>query len=123
MPQTAPTTSPTPSPATTPARAIDALGAPASPREAGGYASLGQRDFLRLLTVQLQMQDPLKPVDNEEMLAQMAQFSALANSASTNATLEQIAAKLDELIEINSAALATTSAAPANPSPQPPTQD
>lgn len=123
MPQTVPATSPAPSPATNPVRAIDALGAPSPAREAGGYASLGQRDFLRLLTVQLQMQDPLKPVDNEEMLAQMAQFSALANSASTNATLEQIAAKLDELIEINSAALASADAAPSDPSPQPPTQD
>ena len=38
---------------------------------------LGQADFLKLLTTQLTMQDPLEPTDNKEMLAQMAQFSSL----------------------------------------------
>ncbi len=36
-----------------------------------------QVDFLRLLTIQLQHQDPLNPVDEREFLTQMAQFSAL----------------------------------------------
>ena len=40
-----------------------------------GMDSLGQGDFLRLLTVQMQQQDPFDPVDNKEMLAQMAQFA------------------------------------------------
>lgn len=38
---------------------------------------LGKQDFLRLLTVQLQYQDPLNPMDNTELVAQLAQFSAL----------------------------------------------
>lgn len=33
--------------------------------------------FMQLLVTQLQYQDPLNPMDNQEMLAQMAQFSAL----------------------------------------------
>ena len=33
--------------------------------------------FLQLLITQLQYQDPLEPMDNQEMLAQMAQFTAL----------------------------------------------
>ena len=63
-----------------------------------GMGSLGQGDFLRLLTVQMQQQDPLNPVDNKEMLAQMAQFSSLAGVTETNAMLERIADKLDQLI-------------------------
>tara|TARA_R100000049_G_C1956066_1_gene111202 strand:+ start:1794 stop:2102 length:309 start_codon:yes stop_codon:yes gene_type:complete len=59
---------------------------------------LGQGDFLRLLTVQMQQQDPFDPVDNKEMLAQMAQFSSLAGTAETNTTLEKIVEKLDALI-------------------------
>ena len=69
-----------------------------------GMDQLGQADFLRLLTVQVQQQDPFDPVDNKEMLAQMAQFSALAGSAETNATLEQIADKLDQLIATSQSA-------------------
>ncbi|MBD58623.1 MAG: flagellar biosynthesis protein FlgD [Citromicrobium sp.] len=63
-----------------------------------GMDQLGQADFLRLLTVQVQQQDPFEPVDNKEMLAQMAQFSSLAGTAETNETLTQIVEKLDALI-------------------------
>ncbi|MBO6769482.1 MAG: flagellar biosynthesis protein FlgD [Erythrobacter sp.] len=69
-----------------------------------GMDSLGQGDFLRLLTVQMQQQDPFNPVDNKEMLAQMAQFSSLAGVAETNAMLERIADKLDQLIVTNQSA-------------------
>ena len=69
-----------------------------------GMDSLGQGDFLKLLTVQMQQQDPFDPVDNKEMLAQMAQFSSLAGVSETNATLEQIAEKLDLLIETTQSA-------------------
>ncbi|GAA3790450.1 hypothetical protein GCM10022600_09020 [Qipengyuania pelagi] len=69
-----------------------------------GMDSLGQGDFLKLLTVQMQQQDPFDPVDNKDMLAQMAQFSALAGSAETNAQLEMIAKKLDQLIDTTKSA-------------------
>lgn len=66
--------------------------------EAGGTASLGQGDFLKLLIAQLQQQDPFEPVDNKDMLAQMAQFSSLAGTTQSNATLTQIVERLDLLI-------------------------
>ena len=70
----------------------------AQPAAAGrGFDSLGQADFLRMLTVQIQQQDPFDPVDNKEMLAQMAQFSSLAGINDVNSTLQQISAKLDAL--------------------------
>lgn len=77
-----------------------------------GLGALDQGDFLRLLLTQLQQQDPLEPVDNKEMLAQMAQFTALAGSTETNATLSDISAKLDALIAVQKAA-----ADPADPLP------
>ena len=36
---------------------------------------LGQQDFFKLLTQQLSMQDPTKPVENDQMIAQMTSFS------------------------------------------------
>jgi len=86
----------------------------ASARPASGFAALGQGDFLRLMTVQLQQQDPFSPVDQKEMLAQMAQFSSLAGVTEGNATLASIAAKLDALI----AAQQPAAAVPATPSTQ-----
>lgn len=71
------------------------------------YASLGQADFLRLLTVQVQQQDPFDPVDNKEMLAQMAQFSSLAGISEMNETLQAISEKLDVLAAANAAASPT----------------
>jgi len=43
--------------------------------------SLGQSDFLKLLTVQLSQQDPMKPMDDTAFVAQMAQFTALQQSS------------------------------------------
>ena len=71
------------------------------------YATLGQADFLRLLTVQIQQQDPFDPVDNKEMLAQMAQFSSLAGINDVNATLQNISEKLDVLAAAQAASTPT----------------
>ena len=43
--------------------------------------ALGQADFLKLLTVQLQSQDPMKPMEDTSFMAQMAQFSSLQQSS------------------------------------------
>ncbi|WP_121114691.1 flagellar hook capping FlgD N-terminal domain-containing protein [Croceibacterium ferulae] len=66
-----------------------------------GLESLGQADFLQLMTTQLQQQDPFAPVDNTQMLAQMAQFSSLATMTDVSSTLEAISAKLDRLSTAN----------------------
>lgn len=63
-----------------------------------GLGSLGSGDFLRLMTVQMQQQDPLNPVDQKEMLAQMAQFSSLAGTTEMGSTLKAIETKLDVLV-------------------------
>ena len=56
--------------------------------------TLNQSDFLTLMTAQLKNQDPFNPVDNTQMIAQMAQFSSVAGIAQMNTTLNGIAAKL-----------------------------
>ncbi|MDE2595403.1 MAG: flagellar biosynthesis protein FlgD [Sphingomonadales bacterium] len=80
-----------------------------------GFASLGAGDFIKLMTAQMQMQDPFQPVDNKEMLAQMAQFSSLSAANDMGATLKSIAGKLDAVLA------AQTAAAKASPATTTPT--
>ena len=69
-----------------------------------GFAALGQGDFLRLMTEQMKQQDPFAPVDNKEMLAQMAQFSQLAGVNDINKTLTALGEKLDAILAAQKAA-------------------
>ena len=56
--------------------------------------AMGQNDFLKLMTTQLTTQDPFNPVDNTQMIAQMAQFSQVAGIAEMNKSLANISAAL-----------------------------
>ena len=56
--------------------------------------SLDQAAFLRLMTAQLSFQDPTKPLDNQQMVAQLAQFSSVAGISETNSSLRSIAEQL-----------------------------
>jgi len=89
---------------------LDQLNAPGTIRRESAAASLGAADFLRLMTAQLANQDPLEPQSNEQMLAQLAQFSTLENGTASRATLEDISAKLDALIKAQEKALAAAQA-------------
>jgi flagellar basal-body rod modification protein FlgD len=67
-------------------------GASTPPTTAAG--AMDQNDFLKLMTTQLTTQDPFNPVDNTQMVAQMAQFSQVAGIAQMNQSLQAIAASL-----------------------------
>lgn len=56
---------------------------------------LGQEDFLKLLAVQFQSQDPMKPMEDTAFIAQMAQFTALDQSKSLLAQMTQLSASQD----------------------------
>lgn len=53
-------------------------------------SSLGLQDFIKVLTTQLTYQDPLKPMDNQEFMAQVAQFTALEQSQQMNERMQQL---------------------------------
>lgn len=53
---------------------------------------LTQEDFFSLLSQQLSMQDPFKPVDNDQMISQMASFSTVDGIKNLN----------DEIVNLNS---------------------
>ena len=59
-----------------------------------GKSEMGQADFLRLLTAQMQTQDPFEPVNNAEMVSQMATITNSSGIAEMNATLKNLAADL-----------------------------
>lgn len=61
-------------------------------------STLDQGDFLRLLTAQLQNQDPTKPVDNFQYVQQMAMFAQVSGSTETNVKLAAVIDRLDQLI-------------------------
>jgi flagellar basal-body rod modification protein FlgD len=60
----------------------------------GTKTTLNQSDFLKLMTAQMKNQDPFNPVDNTQMVAQMAQFSSLAGITEMSTTLKAISDKL-----------------------------
>ena len=71
------------------ASAVGSLGASQS-------RDIGIQDFLKILTSQLNNQDPLKPVDNQEFVAQIAQFATLEQS-------RQLNLKIDSMLSAQSA--------------------
>lgn len=51
---------------------------------------LGQETFLRLLTEQMQHQDPMDPMKNEDFVAQLAQFSSLEQLMGLQGVMEGV---------------------------------
>jgi flagellar basal-body rod modification protein FlgD len=58
---------------------------------------LGRDAFLQLLVLELQNQDPLEPVSNSDMIAQLAQFSSLEGIEKLNNSFELLSGNMDQL--------------------------
>jgi len=56
----------------------------------GSNQAMGRDSFLKLLVAQLKNQDPLKPQDNSQFVAELAQFSSLEQSMGVNDKLSQM---------------------------------
>ena len=77
----------------------------------GAYNKLTEGDFMKLLTTQLANQDPTQPVDNTQMLAQLAQFSTLAAADTTNTDLSTISGQISKATGTTGVGGQTTTAA------------
>src|SRR6056297_2319454 len=78
-------TQPTPRPADRAGQAAEA-----SP---SATASADFNSFLRLLTAQLENQDPLEPLDSTQFVAQLASFSTVEQLIGVNEKIEDLAAQ------------------------------
>ncbi len=69
-------------------------------------AGQAQQDrFLKLLTTQLQNQDPLNPLDNAQMTSQLAQISTVDGIEKLNATLQTLLSNANDTQTMQAAAL------------------
>lgn len=59
-----------------------------------GKSEMGQADFLRLLTAQMQTQDPFEPMDNAQMVSQMATITNSSGIAEMNQSLKTLTSEL-----------------------------
>jgi flagellar basal-body rod modification protein FlgD len=61
--------------------------------------------FLQLLVYQLQNQDPMSPMDNSDMIAQLAQFSSLEQMQSLNTNFESLSGEVQHLNFVSASSL------------------
>ena len=65
--------------------------------ERANKSELGQQDFLKLMTAQLQNQDPFAPMENGDFIAQMAQFSTVSGIEQMNRGLSGLADQMRQM--------------------------
>jgi len=61
--------------------------------------TMTQADFLKLMTAQLQAQDPTNPVDNSQFVSQMAQFSQLSATQQLGTDLQSLASNVNTAMQ------------------------
>lgn len=69
---------------------------------------LTQEDFLRLLTTQLEAQDPTNPADNTELVSQMSQLSMVESLNSINTNMDNIIGTVTSSSALNATSLIGT---------------
>ena len=56
----------------------------------GGSQDMGKETFLKLLTTQMQNQDPMSPMDNQQFIQQLTQFSSLEQLMSIQGSMDSV---------------------------------
>ena len=69
---------------------------------------LGKDDFLKLLVTQLRTQDPLNPMDGQEMAVQLAQFSSVEQLMVINEGIEAQSAASTQMLGMLSSSLGSS---------------
>ena len=64
--------------------------APSSNSQAHTVDDLNSNDFLKFMLTELQQQDPLKPVDNQELLNQISSIRQISSTSKLNDTLDSV---------------------------------
>ncbi|MCB9834150.1 MAG: hypothetical protein H6807_16935 [Planctomycetes bacterium] len=59
-----------------------------------GSSQVNSKEFMRLLTTQLQNQNPFEPITDAEFIGQMAQFTGLEENQKQTKALEDLAAAM-----------------------------
>ncbi len=99
--------------------AAGAVGTPTGGARTGGTASAGggsaaltttspagtQAQFLKLLTTQLQNQDPLSPMDNAQLTSQIAQINTVSGIATLNTSVEKLSNQFLQMQTLQGATL------------------
>lgn len=62
---------------------------------------LDKEAFLKILIAQLRNQDPLNPMDGDEFVAQMAQFSSLEQLANLNESIKELKEQQQGMTAVN----------------------
>ena len=73
---------------------VDALSAARLKADGKKTNEMGQDEFLKLMITQMKNQDPTKPMDSNEFVSQMAQFSQATGIKSLNTSFSSLAASL-----------------------------
>jgi flagellar basal-body rod modification protein FlgD len=67
---------------------MTAISAPTATSSNSLTSSVTLQDFMTVLLTQLTYQDPLQPMDNEQFMAQIAQFTSLGQAQQTNSNIQ-----------------------------------
>jgi flagellar basal-body rod modification protein FlgD len=62
-------------------------------------SQLTQADFLKLMTTQLQAQDPTNPMDNSQFASQLAQFSQLSATQDLDTNVKSLSSSLSSSLQ------------------------
>lgn len=72
---------------------LESLGL-SKPKQAMKEQKLGQDDFIKLMTTQMNHQDPMKPMENGDFLSDMAQFSTVSGLKEIKDSFNNLATSL-----------------------------